>query len=129
MAVSSHLFEDIMATYHPPGGADHSPSAEKHVRIGVGSGAREGPNTQHRAGHLIVVCSHFFEDMDGHLSSTMYLALSFGKETRVRGVGHGSPRGSEHSGPSWASHCGPSPPLRGHDGHLSSTWYCWRDGW
>ena len=36
------------------------------------------------------------------------------------------PQVSEHSGQSRASHSGVLPPLRGHDGHQSSSWYCRR---
>ena len=48
--------------------------------------------------------------------------LSFGRETHVPCVGPASPPGSEHSGPSWASLGSDWPPLRGRDGHLSSTY-------
>ena len=57
------------------------------------------------------------------------LPLSFGREKHAPCVDHGGPRGSEHSRQRRASHGGDWPPLRGHDGHLSSTWYCWQGGW
>ena len=53
----------------------------------------------------------------------------FGREIHAHCVGHGGPRGSKHSRQSRASHGGDWPPLRGHDGHPSSTWYCWQGGW
>ena len=52
------LFEDKIATYHPSGISDHSLRDTSAAVLGVE--AREGPNTQDRDKHLIVLYCHLF---------------------------------------------------------------------
>ena len=52
--------------------------------------------------------------------------LSFDREIRPHCVGHGGPRRTDHSGNIRVFHGGVWPPIRGYDGHLSSTKYCLR---
>ena len=82
--------------------------------------------TRDRAGHLFVLCCHFFEDMMATFRLHGILGALLLQRNTCAGCWPWKPRGSEYSGPSWASHCGPSPPVLGHGGHLTSTWYGWR---
>ena len=68
MAMSCHLFEDMVATYLPPGDADHSPSAEKHIRLMLTIEGLEGPNTQDKAERCMAWTGH----LDLHQSSVRY---------------------------------------------------------
>ena len=55
------LFEATMATHHPPRILDHQLRDTSAAVLGVE--AREGPNTQDRDQHLIVLYCHLFEEM------------------------------------------------------------------
>ena len=60
MAESRQLFENVVATNHQPGISDHSLRDTSAVVLGVQ--VREGPNTQDRDQHLIVLYCHLFAD-------------------------------------------------------------------
>ena len=63
VAESRHLFADTRATYHPPGSANRSTSAEKRERMVLTMEARECPNTQVQAERLVAATGHLFEDV------------------------------------------------------------------
>ena len=61
--VSDRLFEDWMATYHPPRIPGNSPFAVKHASIAFTFEARECPNTQGEAGRPVAAIGHYHEDI------------------------------------------------------------------
>ena len=50
VALSGHFFECMKATYHPPGIAQRSASAEKHAHMVLAVEARESSNIQDKLG-------------------------------------------------------------------------------
>ena len=63
MVMSDRLFEDWMATYHPPRITGRSPFAVKHASIAFTFEARECPNTQDKAGRPVAAIGHYHEDI------------------------------------------------------------------
>ena len=64
MLVNDCLFEDWMATYHPPRIPGRSPFfAVKHASIAFAFEALECPNAQDTPGRPVAAIGHFYEDL------------------------------------------------------------------
>ena len=77
------------------------------------------------------ICRAWYQEYEAlHRETLENLGRSPSAETHGRMVFAMKAReGPNTSRKSRASHGDDWPPLRGDDGHLSSTWYCWQGGW